>query len=99
VQALQWASAHSEADERIGVRRRKDGHDAARDTLLVWLPCQEAELLAAMERYDVRLLVLDLEDIEAHAPHWLDGALFEERVRFGTGADTVVVLERGSPSS
>jgi 4-amino-4-deoxy-L-arabinose transferase-like glycosyltransferase len=99
VQALHWASAHTEIDERIGVRRRKDGHDAARDTLLIWLPCRDAELLAAMERYDVRLLVLDLEDIEAHAPHWLDGALFEERVRFGTGSDTVVVLERESPSS
>ncbi|MHC5211263.1 MAG: glycosyltransferase family 39 protein [Planctomycetota bacterium] len=99
VEALHWASEHSAPDERIGVPRRKDGHDAGRATLLVTLPCPEAALLDAMQRWNVPLLVLDLDKVESHAPHWLDGVLFEERARFGAGEHTVIVLGRGTPSS
>jgi 4-amino-4-deoxy-L-arabinose transferase-like glycosyltransferase len=96
VEALQWTAAHTAPDERIGVHRRKDGYDAGRETLLVSLPCQEADLLDAMDEWNVRLLVMDLDQVAHTAPHWLDGALFEERTRFGTGKDTVIVLERAS---
>jgi 4-amino-4-deoxy-L-arabinose transferase-like glycosyltransferase len=99
VQALHWAAEHTAPDQRIGVHRRKDGHDAQRDIFLVDLPCPEAQLLEALERWNVGLLVLDLDRVARHAPHWLDGALFVERERFGTGKDTVIVFERGSAGS
>jgi hypothetical protein len=94
VWALSWVSAQTDGDERIGVPRRKDGWYADRPVMVLSTPIPDERLLAAMERHDVRLLVLDVERVEREAPHWLEGGPFDERVRFGDGAQAVVVLER-----
>ncbi len=97
LQALAWVVEHDPGGGRIGVHRRKDGWYARRPVLLVELPCRDEDLLRIADETGTRLLVLDLPEVAACAPHWLDGPDWIERARFGAGDEAVVVLERRAP--
>jgi 4-amino-4-deoxy-L-arabinose transferase-like glycosyltransferase len=94
--ALAWVAAQTEADERIGVHRRKDGWYAQRRVLVVTTPCDENDLLKKMERYGVRYLVFDAHRIARHMPHWLEGGPMRQVKDFSLsdGVGKVIVFER-----
>ena len=94
--ALHWAREHSAPDDRVGVIDRRDAWYVQRPILAVGRPADDAALVDALQRHQVRLLVQRLDDLQQGAPSLLAGGAWVERARFGEGAEAVVVLERPS---
>jgi hypothetical protein len=103
LQALEWVRERSEIDEAIVGESRRDGFYSQRPLILARFPWDEQQLLSLIRAHRGGYLLYELEDLEEHAPHWLEEeAPVREVVRFEQdGAKTVVLLRPvdGGPSS